>query len=295
MSKIINDSSIAILLGVYNGEPFLKEQIDSLLNQSFRDWTLFIRDDFSTDKTQEIIKEYCNKYSFIVQVKDEDGNLGCNGNYFRLLEEIDSKYYMFCNADDFWFSNKIAISFERVLEEEKKNPSTAIIVHTDLSISDKNLNIISDSYWEDVNTDPKYFKTYNLLGVCNICAGATMLFNKKAKELTFPLPKSDSIFFDHLMALRIADKGIISTIYVPTMAYRQIGTNLAAVSLGDENSVVSKMKNFKQIINSNKIEIAKLEKAEWGGTFRYLFYKMVALSKIRFGKKYKFVPTNNPT
>jgi len=291
---IENNSKIAVLLGVYNGGPYLRVQLDSLISQTFRDWTLYIRDDASTDNTKEIIREYCSNYNFIKEIDDEDGNLGCNGNYFRLLSCVESKYYMFCNADDYWFKNKIEISYERMVYEEKAHPMKPVIVHTDLSISDHDLNIIQNSYWEAVNTDPNEFKSYNLLGLCNISSGATMIFNNSVKAITFPVHK-DAPFFDHWMSLKVVKAGIIATINEPTISYRQIGTNLAAVSIGKGNTILGKIFNLKSVFLKNRKEARMLKNIGWGGTLKYLYYKVIILLKLRFGKRYKSGSVNIKT
>lgn len=285
MNKIVNKNPIAILLGVYNGALYIEEQIDSILAQTYKDWTLYIRDDASKDNTLEIINNFSLNHPNIVVIKDDDGNLGCNGNYFRLLSLAESKYYMFCNADDYWFSNKIQVSFDRILEEESRHKDKPIIVHTDLSISDINLNILTESYWETINTDPEKFKTFNKLGICSIVAGATMLFNKKVKELTFPVSEH-APFFDHWMALKVVGIGIISSIHTPTISYRQIGTNLAAVSINKENTIFYKLASIKKVLQINKKEARMLRNIGWGPISKYLFYKLVVLSILRFGKKY---------
>lgn len=286
MNKIVNNTSIAILLGVYNGALYIEEQIDSILAQTNNDWTLYIRDDASKDNTLEIIKNYSLNQPKIVVINDNDGNLGCNGNYFRLLSRIESRYYMFCNADDFWFPFKIQLTFDRFLSEESKHKDKPIIVHTDLSISDINLNIIADSYWESTNTDPEKFKTFNKLGICSIVAGATMLFNRQVKDLSFPVSEY-APFFDHWMALKVVNNGIISTIHTPTISYRQIGTNLAAVSINKENTILYKFKSLRKVINMNRKEAKMLANIGWGGFPKYLLYKIIVLFTIRFGKKYK--------
>ena len=286
MYKIINNTPIAILLGVYNGALYIEEQIDSVISQNYKDWTLYIRDDASTDNTLEIIRGYETRHDNIIIVNDVDGNLGCNGNYFRLLSKIESKYYMFCNADDFWFPYKIQLSVDKMREVEAKNSDKPIIVHTDLSISDKDLVIMSDSYWEDTNADPERFKSYNKLGLCCVVAGATMLFNRKVKELTFPVSEN-APFFDHWMALQVVDKGIIATIHAPTISYRQIGTNLAAVTIKDQNSFLNKMATFRKVVRANLKEANLLKGIGWGSYTKYIFYKIIVLFMIRFGKKYK--------
>lgn len=286
MSQIINTEPIAILLGVYNGALYIREQIESVLSQSFKDWVLYIRDDASTDNTLEIIDQYARDYDKIIIVKDNKGNLGCNGNYFHLLSLIESKYYMFCNADDYWYPNKIEISFNRMLLEESKANNLPIIVHTDLTISDKHLNVLSDSYWESVNTDPEKFKTFNKSGICSCVSGATMLFNHPVKGLSYPV-SDHAPFFDQWMALKIVEVGVIATIHKSTMSYRQIGTNLAAVSIGDDYSFLNKIKTINKVIKLNIKEAKMLSNIGWGNFVKYIYYKINVLLILRFGEKYK--------
>lgn len=286
MNEIVNKTNIAILLGVYNGGLYIEEQIDSILAQSFKDWTLYIRDDASTDNTLDIIRGYGKKYNNIFVINDFDGNLGCNGNYFRLLYIIESEYYMFCNADDYWFPTKIQLSMERMKEEELNYKHLPIIVHTDLSISDKNLYVLSYSYWENTNANPERFKTFNALGMCNVVAGATMLFNQKVKDITFPVSKY-APFFDHWMALQVVKKGVIATIHTPTISYRQIGTNLAAVTINHENSFFNKVFSINKVMRANVKEAKMLKNIGWGSYAKYIYYKIVVLFILRFGKTYK--------
>jgi rhamnosyltransferase len=273
-------------LGVYNGALFIEEQIESIISQNFSDWTLYIRDDASTDNTQEIIKRFAMRYDNIIIIDDLVENLGCNGNYFRLLSLIESEYYMFCNADDFWFPFKIEVSMSKMRDVERIYKGKPIIVHTDLSISDRDLNIMAESYWEETNTDPERFKSYNMLGLCNVVAGATMLFNKKVKELTFPVPKS-APFFDHWIALQVVNVGIISSVHLSTMSYRQIGTNLAAVAIKGQNSFFNKIITFRRVISANLNEANLLRGVGWGSYSKYLQYKIIVLFIIRFGRKYQ--------
>ena len=286
MININCKTRIAILLGVYNGEKYIAEQLDSLLGQSYKNWTLYIRDDASVDKTREIITAYSLQHKEIVIVSDDDGNLGCNGNYFRLLSIVSSEYYMFCNADDYWYPFKIEICFNRMLLEESNSRDIPIIVHTDLAIADQYLNIVSESYWISVNTNPEKYKTYGKLGICSDIAGATMLFNRKVRDLTFPVSKY-APFFDHWIALKVVRSGHIATVHIPTIAYRQIGTNLSAVSIGHENSILAKILGIRKVISNNIVEAKMLKNIEWGGYVKYLFYKTVVLIMLRLGGRYK--------
>ena len=65
-------SSVAVMLATFNGAKYLKEQIESILSQSFEDWTLYIRDDGSKDSTHDVIEQYTEKYpDKIIEIKDE--------------------------------------------------------------------------------------------------------------------------------------------------------------------------------------------------------------------------------
>ena len=141
MKTYNNSRPIAILLAVYNGEKYLREQIDSVIAQTNKDWTLYIRDDASTDSTLAIIHEYSERYDNVISVEDGDGNLGCRGNFFRLLEVVESKYYMFCDGDDVWFDFKVQLTYDAMLKAdiEEMRP---VIVHTTWTLTDADLNVL---------------------------------------------------------------------------------------------------------------------------------------------------------
>lgn len=271
-------------MGVYNAEKYIAQQINSVINQTYKDWILYIRDDASTDGTLDILKDYASKSDKIFLINDDKGNLGCNGNYFHLLSHVDSEYYAFCNADDYWKNDKLALSLIAMEKEEKRNPEKAIIVHTDLSIADENLKIIYESLWKFDNLSPENYYTYNKIGICNPVAGATMLFNEKVRKMSFPAPLKTP-FFDHWMALKVAEnKGIFVPVKVPTVLYRQIGSNLAAIMVGKKNSLIYKLTNLRQTFMRNRREAIMLKKIGWGGYLKYLCYKINVLLSLRLNK-----------
>lgn len=103
---------------VYNGERFLKEAIESLINQSFTDWTMLISDDSSTDATEVIAKKFAEKDPRINFVK-QPKNLGMNANFAYLLEQAHAPYFMWAAQDDVWYKDFIK-ECVAVLETEKK-------------------------------------------------------------------------------------------------------------------------------------------------------------------------------
>ena len=96
---------VQILMSTYNGERFLREQIESLLRQSWKNVEILIRDDGSKDGTREILNEYSDKYENI-QVYLES-NLGVARSFFELLKKSDADYVAFCDQDDICLEKKI--------------------------------------------------------------------------------------------------------------------------------------------------------------------------------------------
>ncbi|HOV15546.1 MAG TPA: glycosyltransferase, partial [Spirochaetota bacterium] len=96
---------INILMSTYNGEKYLKEQLDSLLNQTYKNIKIYIRDDGSSDNTLNILKEY-NKENKINLFVGE--NIGFVKSFFWLIKNSDNAdYYSFSDQDDVWFPGKL--------------------------------------------------------------------------------------------------------------------------------------------------------------------------------------------
>lgn len=98
-----------VILSVYNGSPFLRQQLDSLLNQTYPDFYVLIRDDGSTDNSLSIICEYALKYPqrFFVSAAFPNINIGVNRSFQALLSEANADLYFFSDQDDIWFPDKI--------------------------------------------------------------------------------------------------------------------------------------------------------------------------------------------
>lgn len=119
---------IQILMSTYNGERYLKEQLDSILEQDCKDkgieCTLLVRDDGSKDGTQKILEEYAKKYS--TQIEWYQGeNKGVIQSFFELLQRADdtASYYAFADQDDFWMPDKISSGISSIQKLEQKEDS----------------------------------------------------------------------------------------------------------------------------------------------------------------------------
>ncbi len=212
-------TSVAILMSTYNGEKYLQAQIDSIKNQSESDWKLYIRDDGSTDGTEDIIKKNTAQDSRIEYVFDEERNLGPKCSFFKLLKEIDADYYFFCDQDDVWKENKLEVMLSVIKEKECEQP---ILVYSSLECVDSNLKRVENDFENLMGKLKK--PTDRFIG--NDMPGVTMLFNKKVRELFMKTTDYAGIeMHDWWIALIAANFGEIYFIDQKLVLYRQHGTN----------------------------------------------------------------------
>ncbi|WP_143191790.1 glycosyltransferase, partial [Paenibacillus sp. P46E] len=134
------EDTITILMATYNGEKFLKEQLESILKQSHEKWRLIIRDDCSKDSTPKILNEYSQKDSRIKFILGET-NLGPVLNFNELIKlALNSKYIMFADQDDVWFDSKIEVSLENIKNiETRMGEDIPILVYSKLKYVSEDL------------------------------------------------------------------------------------------------------------------------------------------------------------
>ena len=223
----MNNQKIAILMATFNGERFLKEQIDSILNQTYQEFVLYIRDDNSTDNTNIIIKEYMEKYpDKIVEVNDDKIAKGACKNFMFLLEYVyklkKHDVFMFADQDDFWLADKVDCTINEYNKvEDKEQP---ILIHTDLNVVDSKLNLINKSFLEYSNLNGNYNKFNNYL-IQNNVTGCTTLINKNLVDL-IKFDIKDIRMHDWYLALLASAFGKVIFVDKPTIKYRQHGNNV---------------------------------------------------------------------
>ncbi|KAF5054864.1 Glycosyl transferase family 2 [anaerobic digester metagenome] len=252
---------IDILLASYNGEKYIAEQIDSILNQTYKDWFLYIKDDCSTDNTLSIIRNYESRYKDKIKVITSDIKSGsAKDNFFSMLKYSENEYTMTCDQDDVWLLNKIEITLYKMLEAEKENKDIPILVHTDLKVVDEKLKKITDSLIKMQNIDFRRDKLNNLL-VQNIVTGCTVMVNRKLLNYIKIVPQQ-AIMHDWWMALLASALGQIYFIDIPTVLYRQHSNNdVGAKNVKSIDYILRKLRNLngiKDAINDTYIQAAEL-------------------------------------
>ena len=164
------EKKVAVLISTYNGEKYLKEQLDSILNQTYQNIEIVIRDDGSNDSTRDIIREYQQKYANI-ELK-EGTNIGFIKSFFKLLELANADYYAYCDQDDIWLENKIELAVNALNQADNTKPN---MVFGNSDYYDENMNFIGKG------EEHKTFSFKNSLYEC-VAQGMTMTINDIAKQ-----------------------------------------------------------------------------------------------------------------
>lgn len=285
---------IDISMATYNGEEFIKEQLDSILSQSYTDWQLIISDDCSKDGTVSIIKKYQKQYPDKILLFENDVPSGsAQNNFFNAIKYTTSDYVMFSDQDDVWLPDKIENTFNKMMEMEKEyGKNTPVLIHTDLKVVDKNLNTINDSLFKMMNMDSERCAFNNLL-VQNIVTGCTVMGNRALFNYLEKIPKN-AVMHDMWIALIASAFGEIGFVDKSTMLYRQHGNN--SVGAKDTKSlsyILYKIFHAKEIHNSllKQYKQADEFRAIYGGILSEWQLSMLqsygTFEKKNFYEKYK--------
>ena len=215
---------IDILLATYNGEPFLGKQLESIFSQTNSDWHLTIRDDGSSDATQETIENWRSRHPDRISViHDHQGRLGPAANYVRLMQHADAPYCMFCDQDDVWLPTKVQVTLDRMRAIAEQSAATVpSLVFTDLQVADEQLTVLSESMWRYRHFNPEH-TGINLLTE-NIITGCTVMLNRELREIATPVPE-DAVMHDWWAALLATLFGRIAYVPAATILYRQHSGN----------------------------------------------------------------------
>ncbi len=237
--------TVLILLATYNGEKFVREMIDSVLNQDFDDIKIILSDDGSKDSTLDILNEYAEKNPEKVTHYRSGLRFGCAQKHFmHLLKNFhNAPYIMFCDQDDVWHKDKIRLTLEKMKETEGEEKAPAL-VHTDLRVVDGELNEISPSFCKNSAIDGNRVCLNQLL-VQNVVTGCTMMINQPLANIACSNEggEDEMLMHDWWLAILAAAVGKIAFLDKPTIDYRQHGNNsVGAKNIYSPSYLLSRLK-----------------------------------------------------
>jgi glycosyltransferase involved in cell wall biosynthesis len=266
--------TVDILLATFNGERFLCELLNSIFEQSYKSWRLVVHDDGSRDETVSILKLYQKKYPRqITIVEDGVETGGPMQNFSHLLNFATAEYVMFCDQDDVWNSRKIEKTLDKMQEIERVHVSKPALVHTDLSVTDENLNTIQSSFMRLQKINPSWASSLAFSSVQNSVTGCTMMLNREAVDVCVPISHK-AIMHDWWCLLSVlVNGGIVGYIDEPLIWYRQHESNSVGAtgfSIFVFVSRYKKLKSFQAMLGSLGLDIS---------IFTLISRKLLVLSK----------------
>lgn len=203
---------ISIGLCTYNGAGFLREQLESLVYQTYRPLEIRIRDDKSDDDTLCIIQEFQSKYSFIHLTQNPE-RLGLQKNFEAVFQDCRGEFIAPCDQDDIWLPEKLELLHKAIDGHE-------IAYHDSLLIDESGKSMdfrMSDKFQLQNWTDQEPFLFFNCI------SGHSMLFRRKLLETALPIPKAG--FYDHWLAFVALSSGSIFYCPEALVKYRQHHSN----------------------------------------------------------------------
>ncbi len=212
---------ISVAMTTYNGEKFLREQIDSILNQTHKDIELVICDDGSTDSTREILKEYEAKDKR-VRIFFNETNLGFKKNFEKAASLCNGDYIAFSDQDDVWELTKIQDSIEHIGSNK--------LLCTDALEVDTNLTSLDYTLRESMGLKelPKdYIELQKNLIHHTFVQGATILATSEFIKSNLPFPDEIQFHDWYFGVLAAVNKSLVY-LNKPTIKYRQHGKNITS-------------------------------------------------------------------
>ena len=231
---------VSVVMATYNGEKFLRLQIESILNQSYSNLEVIVVDDCSTDSTMEILHEYASQ-DLRIKIFPAEKNFGLVANFERGIKLAKGEFIALSDQDDIFDDNKI-----EVLRSALIASNGCDLVVSDLRLIDGEGKIIADSMWsfQDRNGDRKG-NPFRRLVYDNFATGCAMMFTRRIRDLAVPFPK-ECLVHDWWLALVAScqkGRGII-LVEQKLAGYRQHGSNQIGASKSEPYSLVKVLKRI---------------------------------------------------
>jgi hypothetical protein len=212
---------VAILLSARNGERFLQEQLDSLTSQTHARWTLFWRDDGSSDATLSILHDFTRTQGDRrVHFVPGKGRLGVTQSYLHLLDHARGSgcaFFAFADQDDVWFSDKVARGLQALRAIPKATPAIYCA-----------RQVLVDATLRQIGQSPRFRRTHFRSAMTqNIATGCTLMLNSAGADLVLASKPPPTVLHDWWCYLLISGAdGTILADSGAVLMYRQHTQNL---------------------------------------------------------------------
>ena len=246
------EKKVKVLLSAYNGEKYIVEQVESILNQTYQNIELYIRDDGSKDNTLKVLKPYQdNPKVHIIQGE----NVGFIKSFLQLVElSGEADFYSYADQDDVWFSDKVERAVSKMTKAERKKDDVPILYFTNYDFYDGNMNF--QSHGMAPTLKPSF---HNALVDC-MPLGFNTMFNKKAHDMICADMPKHSCGHDWWTYMVCAGMGEVIYDDKPTVCYRRHEKN---VSAGGMNFIKFQIWRFKKFFANHYFRNIRMQLREY--------------------------------
>lgn len=220
--------TIDIALAAYNGEKYIAAQIDSILANrigvaGYSLGSIIVSDNMSSDRTAAIVSKIALRHPQVRLIHNDKPGVISNFNY--ALAHTTADYVMLSDQDDIWRTDKIKLSLQKLLElEAQAGKASPLLVFTDLTVTDDELNTIHPSFFCLQQVEPERYRHPKNIFLYNVAPGCTMLFNRALLQLAMPVPAT-AVMHDWWLLLAASTFGQAGHLEQATIYYRQHGGN----------------------------------------------------------------------
>lgn len=233
---------VVIMLCIFQGKKYLKQQIESIADQSHKNWRLYVSEDGNCQDSRDLIKEFGSRYEQGRIIFLSGPNIGFAANFLSLVQRVDhsADYYAFSDQDDVWEREKISVALKQLQSVAKDTP--ALYCSRTLLVDQNN---------NPIGLSPIFSKRPSFANalVQSIGGANTMVFNKASRDLLI-LTKDMSAVVSHDWLTYLMVAGCGGDIFydrIPQIRYRQHENNL----VGSNGSLKGKLHRIKMLLRGD--------------------------------------------
>lgn len=248
---------ISVALCTYNGERFLKHQLESIKNQTLGIHELIVCDDGSKDQTISILEDFKTHVNFPIEIHVNSSNLGSSKNFEKCIQLCSGNIIFLCDQDDWWYEEKV----ERQINFFNAHPEIDAIFSNAIMVDQKGVPTGNTSF-EQIEFYPEMQSKWNLGQAFDmllkgyVVTGATLAIRKKICSEVFPVPEIiPELIHDGWISLFLSIKNKIAFISDPLIQYREHENQQVGLQ-GKEPTITLK----DRLIRSREDKLARLQK-----------------------------------
>ena len=235
---------ISVCLASYNGEKYIKEQLESILPQLEKYDEIVISDDGSSDRTLEIVQLLEDSRIKIIH------NLKKNGltyNFENALKNATGDIIFLSDQDDVWLPNKISVSLNWLDNND--------LVVTNCKITDSDLNILNESYFALNDSKSGFLKNFyrsSYLGCCTT-------FKRELLKDLLPFPSNLYLYHDWWIGFIADAKYKVKFVDTPCLLYRRHDNNMSSTGNKSKQSLLKRFRDRFQLLYLGNLRLLKIK------------------------------------